>query len=242
MSKLIDMHFHLDYYPNHLQVYNKINHLEQHTLCVTNQPEIFESCIDLYIPTRYIQFGIGFHPQNVGNVSFNRNSFLRNITKTKYVGEVGLDFSKKYIKFKEQQIEIFDFICRMSKEKIMSVHCRMAEEKLYEILKKNRNGKVIIHWYSGNAVWLEKFIDLGVYFSVNFNMMKSKSGKQIISMIPPEKIFVESDGPFTKVNEKKFTADMLGIVYLELSKMKKIGDVEMLKRQIANNYLSILKD
>lgn len=236
------MHFHLDYYSNHLQVYDRINQLEQHTLCVTNQPEIFESCIDLYNSTRYIQFGIGFHPQNVGNVYFNKNSFLRNLSKTKYVGEVGLDFSKKYVKFKEQQIEVFDFICRMSTEKIMSVHCRMAEEKLYEILKKNRNSKVIIHWYSGNTAWLKKFIELGVYFSVNSNMMRSISGKQILSVIPMERVFVESDGPFTKVNEKKFTVDMLDIVYLELSKLKKIDGVEVLKRQVANNYLALIKN
>ena len=51
----------------------------------------------------------------------------------------------------------------------MSVHCRMAEQQIYEILKKNGNRKVIIHWYSGNEIWLEKFINLGAYFSVNFN-------------------------------------------------------------------------
>ena len=88
MSKLIDMHFHLDFYANHQQVYNRINQMEQHTLCVTNQPEIFESCIELYKPTKYVQFGVGFHPQNAGKVSFGKASFLRGLSCTKYVGEV----------------------------------------------------------------------------------------------------------------------------------------------------------
>ena len=70
MSKLIGMHFHLDFYANHRQVYNRINQMEQHTLCVTNQPEIFESCIELYKPTKYVQFGVGFHPQNADKWKF----------------------------------------------------------------------------------------------------------------------------------------------------------------------------
>lgn len=241
MSKLIDMHFHLDFYSNHSQVYKQINQLEQHTLCVTNQPEIFETCIELYQPTNYVQFGIGFHPQNAGKVRFGKAFFIRNLSTTKYVGEVGLDFSKEYLNYKNEQIEIFDFICKKSCDKIMSVHCRMAEQQTYEILKKNGNRKVIIHWYSGNEIWLEKFINLGAYFSVNFNMMGSVNGKQIIKRIPMERIFVESDGPFTKVHGKRYSIEKLGIVYDELAGLKGINDAGILSKQIAKNYLALVK-
>lgn len=149
MSKLIDMHFHLDFYANHQQVYNRINQMEQHTLCVTNQPEIFESCIELYKPTKYVQFGVGFHPQNAGRLGFGKASFLRSLSYTKYVGEVGLDFSKEYTCHKDKQIEIFDYVCQVSRDKIMSIHCRMAEEDVYSILKKNGNKKnnyALVYW------------------------------------------------------------------------------------------------
>lgn len=241
MSKLIDMHYHLDFYSNHSQVYKKINQLKQHTLCVTNQPEIYESCIELYKPTKYVQFGIGFHPQNAGKIRFGRESFVRNLSSTKYVGEVGLDFSKEYLSCKNEQIEIFDFICKKSCDKIMSVHCRMAERQTYEALKKNGNKKVIIHWYTGNEIWLEKFIDLGVYFSVNSNMMRNANGKQSVDKIPLDRIFVESDGPFTKVQGNRFSIEKLSIIYEELADLKDINDINILSRQIAKNYLALIK-
>lgn len=111
---------------------------------------------------------------------FGKTVFIRNLSSTKYVGEVELDFFKEYWKYKNEQIEIFGFICKKSCDKIMSVHCRMVEGQIYEILKKNGNHKVIMHWYSGNEMWLEKFINLGAYFSVNSNIMESANGKHMI--------------------------------------------------------------
>lgn len=54
MNNLIDTHFHLDYYRNHKEIYNGINKFKQYTLCVTNQPEVFESCIDIYKTTNIL--------------------------------------------------------------------------------------------------------------------------------------------------------------------------------------------
>ena len=242
MSKLIDMHFHLDFYANHRQVYNRINQMEQHTLCVTNQPEIFESCIELYKPTKYVQFGVGFHPQNAGKVSFGKASFLRGLSCTKYVGEVGLDFSKEYLCYKDRQMEIFNYICQVSRDKIMSIHCRMAEGDIYRILKENNNKKVVMHWYSGDEKWMEKFIELGCFFSINSNMVRSNTGKQIINQIPINRIFVESDGPFTKVLGRKYTVEKLSAIYEELACVKKICEVDVLKRQVTHNYLTLMKE
>ena len=234
------MHFHLDFYANHKQVYDKINEIEQHTLCVTNQPEIFESCIDLYEPTKYVQFALGFHPHNAGKEYFRKGVFLNNIKRTKYVGEVGLDFSKQYVAHSKKQIEIFDFICENSYDKIISIHCRLAEDKIYEIVKKHENSKAIIHWYSGNEEWLEKLIDIGMYFSVNSNMMNTTRGKLLIKKIPKNKIFIESDGPFTKIQGKRFAVEKLLLVYEDLSGILELESVDKLKQQISQNFMSLL--
>ena len=52
MIKLIDTHFHLDYYRNHAQLYKTINNLEQYTLCMTNSPGVFVSCKKIYRETK----------------------------------------------------------------------------------------------------------------------------------------------------------------------------------------------
>lgn len=240
MSNLIDMHFHLDFYPNHSQIYTSINKSCQHTLCVTNQPEIFESCMDIYPVTKYVQFALGYNPQCANDVAFNKSLFLRNLKRTKYVGEVGLDFSSKFYHKKEKQIEIFDFICKNSIDKIMSVHCKKAEEKLYEILCQRKNPKVVLHWYSGDEFWLNKFLELGVYFSVNANMINSDRGSKIIHQIPIEKLLIESDGPFTKVDGKKYTFDKLCKVYMLLGALLKVNS-EKTRAQISQNFIRLVE-
>lgn len=239
MSKLIDMHFHLDFYPNHLQIYNDINKSSQYILCVTNQPEIFESCMDMYAVTKYVKFALGYNPQCVNDVPFNKSAFLRNLKRTKYVGEVGLDFSSKFISKKEKQIEIFEFICKNSVGKIMSVHCKKAEETLYEILNKYQNSKVVLHWYSGDEFWLKKFLKLGVYLSVNANMINSARGRKIIGQVPIEKLLIESDGPFTKIDGKKYTFNKLSEVYLLLGDLLKFNS-EKTSAQISRNFIRLV--
>ena len=64
MGKLIDTHYHLDYYKNHKELYDSINELKQYTLCVTNSPGVFVSCKKIYEETTYLKFAMGFHPQD----------------------------------------------------------------------------------------------------------------------------------------------------------------------------------
>jgi TatD DNase family protein len=235
------MHFHLDFYANHSQIYDGINKSFQHTLCVTNQPEIFEACMDMHPMTKYIQFGLGYNPQCVNDVSFNKNAFLKNLKRTKYVGEVGLDFSPKFSLYREKQIKIFDFICENSKDKIMSVHCKKAEEVLYEILNKRANSKVVLHWYNGDDFWLKKFFTLGMYFSINPNMINSDKGRKIIQQIPIERLLIESDGPFTKIDGKKYTYDKLDKIYVLLGNFLKM-DLQRTREQISQNFIRLVEN
>ena len=57
--RLIDTHFHLDFYREHRYWYDQINAMKQYTLCVTNSPEIYCACKKLYSETRYIKFALG---------------------------------------------------------------------------------------------------------------------------------------------------------------------------------------
>lgn len=87
---------------------------------------------------------------------------------------------------------------------------------------------------------MERFIELGCFFSVNSNMIRSNNGKQIINQIPINRIFVESDGPFTKVLGRKYTIEKLSTVYEELVHVKRSDEVEILIEQISQNYLSLV--
>jgi TatD DNase family protein len=52
----------------------------------------------------------------------------------------------------------------------------------------HNNKKVILHWYNGDEYWLNKFLQLGMYFSVNANMINSYKGSKLLRLIPIDKL------------------------------------------------------
>jgi TatD DNase family protein len=221
MPNLVDFHFHLDYYKDNKYKYDYINKNKIYTLCVTNMPELYESCISTFESTQYIKFALGFNPQFAGVEVFNKKLFNKYLSTTKYIGEVGLDYSKEHLYSKEKQREIFDYICSAvsGKNKILSVHSRKAEEDVLEILIKNKIKSAVFHWYSGKADLIDEIVSRGYYLSINYSMMKSKSGRDIIKKIPIENILVESDGPFVQVEGKATSPEKLELTYKSLSEI-----------------------
>lgn len=215
IEKLVDTHFHLDYYKNHSELYQTINTLQQYTLCMTNSPGVFVSCKHLYAETKYLKFALGFHPQNQSLSSKDFNDFLMLLNQTKYVGEIGLDFSStKFIKH-ELQIKYFEKIIEIcsAEDKLISVHLRKAESEAIRIIQNYQPRKCIIHWFSGSVSQLEELVSLGCYFSINSNMVQNTKNHEKFLKIPLDKVLVESDGPFTKILSRKYTPDQLINVY-----------------------------
>lgn len=237
--KLIDTHFHLDFYRNHRYWYEQINSLEQYTLCVTNSPEIFHSCRNIYSETQYVKFALGYNPQLCGNTSFNKKLFLSQLDMTKYIGEVGLDFSSKNVASKNQQVEIFNFICEHSakRNKLLTVHSRGAEKDTLDIMIQNGVKKAILHWYTGDLVILEKGINEGYYFSANASMCYSENGRSILKHVPSDRLLVESDGPFSKIGTHRYTPENLKETY---SILKKTLCASNLEKVIYNNFNRLL--
>lgn len=233
--RLIDSHFHLDHYKNHKELYDVINRLEQYTLCETNTPGIFISCKRLYKETKYVKFALGFHPQEKSLSAKNFSDFMTLINRTEYVGEVGMDFSSNEYISKARQIDFFDQIVNVCsiKNKVMSVHLRKSQAEAIEIIKKYHPKKCIIHWFSGTTAQLEELIALDCYFSINSNMVRNRNSKLLI--IPQNKILVESDGPFTKVNGKKYTPELL------LSAYQSIGEYVQIPNFIDQVYTNFKK-
>ena len=240
MNKLIDTHFHLDFYKNHDQIYQQINNLQQHTLCVTNSPGVYLSCRKLYPETQYVKFALGFHPQEMCLSSRDMKDFQGLLHSTYYVGEVGLDYSSKYRRSQVQQRILFDEIvnaCSRS-NKLMSVHLRQSEDDAIEIIRKYYPKKCIIHWFTGNLTQLDQLIKLGCYFSLNTNMVKTTLQIEKILRIPIERILIESDGPFTKVNGNTFVPALLADAYSEIAE---VLDIHNFSTQVHDNFNKILK-
>ncbi len=234
--ELIDTHCHIDFFENAGDIALECERKKVHTVYVTTLPSHFDETYPYVKNLQYIYPSLGFHCLE-DNYDLNKEKklFLNNLNKTKFIGEIGLDFSKKAVIKHTKQIEILEFILSsiQNKDKIVSVHSTNAEDKVLELLMKYEIGKVIFHWYSGKISTLKQIVGNNYYFSVNDAMCKSKKGQNIISKLPWDRVLIETDAPFIK-NVLPYQNDY---VYLYLSQIWHIS-LENVKKQVFDNFHS----
>lgn len=197
----MDTHCHINFFKNAGDIALACEKNRVHTIYVTTLPSHFEDTYDYVKSLTYVHPALGFHAlESDYNLENERNIFLKNIDKTQYIGEVGLDFSKKSQIPLSKQIENFEFILNAikGKNKILSVHSLNAEDEVLSLLQQYDIEKVIMHWYTGKVSSLKKAINYGYYFSINKAMITTKSGQNIISKLPKKLILIETDAPFIK--------------------------------------------
>lgn len=210
----IDLHVHIDFYSKPMELAKQYEKLKVYTIFVTYLPEIFLKTRHEYENYKYVRMALGFHPDMVGEYNFSKEEFEEGLKNTRYIGEVGLDFSGSNKQFKKDQIEIFQEVTspKYNKGNIYSIHSRKAEAEVLEILKRNNVKSAIFHWYTGGKKILKDITASGYFLSVNHKMLASKSGREIIQNIPRSQLLFETDGPFARKDKKiVFPHDLKGI-------------------------------
>jgi TatD DNase family protein len=238
---MIDTHCHIDLYENPLQIANECEKAGIITIGVTNLPSHFEMGYDHLLSFNKVRLALGMHPLYAEVHCKEFSGFVRNLSRTSYIGEIGLDFSKEGIATKEVQIDTFKKILNELKgtSKILSLHSRKAEKEILNYLISFKIKSAIFHWYSGPLALITDIVNAGYYFSINTAMIKSKAGQDIISKIPLSNILTESDGPFIDVNGKPAKPANINLVYEYLSKKNDmpLNEIELL---ITDNFRRII--
>lgn len=238
---IIDTHCHIDLYQNPKKILQDCVKANITILAMTNLPSHFEMGYSHFQSLKKIRLALGMHPLMADSHKKEFNSFLKNISKTSYIGEIGLDFSKEGVSTKDIQLDTFSKILKAisGQKKILSIHSRKAEKEVLELLKKNNIRSAIFHWYSGGLTLIDEIVQEGYYFSINQSMIKSMSGRKIISKIPRHLILTETDGPFINVNKSPIIPGEVRTVISFLASEWKINenDVENL---IWSNFKSIV--
>ena len=150
------------------------------------------------IENENVKVGLGLHPWYVEESDFGL--FEELLSTTRFVGEIGLDFSKKFTDVQKQaQVEVFTNVCKsMSDTKIVSVHTCKTQGTTHEILKHAGvldNSIVIYHWFGDGPLELKQAISDNCLFSVNERMLSAKRGAELARMIPEEQLLFETDMP-----------------------------------------------
>jgi TatD DNase family protein len=240
-NELHDTHLHLDLYDDIPNLINEIEELDINVIAVTNLPILYENLCKK-VHSNNIQIALGFHPELIFEYEKYIPMMWKYFENAKFIGEVGLDFSKKNEHARVKQIDFFTELiskCDSYTNRIISVHSRKAENEVLNIIGNNFRSSIIHHWYSGSIKTLVKAINFGHYFSINLNMVNSNKGRNIIKKIPIDRILLESDGPFIKLNNKPFRPSSLNKIVESISELHSISQIEM-EGVLHKNYTELI--
>ena len=122
--------------------------------------------------------------------------------KVRAIGEIGLDYYwEKDEKRRELQKKAFIEQIKLANklELPIVIHTREAVMDTLDILKKNSvNKKGIFHCCPLNRELVKEGLKLGFYisFAGPVTFKNSKNADEIISMVPDDKILIETDSPY----------------------------------------------
>lgn len=240
-SMYIDAHSHLDFYDENIEkAIADINNNHILTLAMSMDIESYNKNKLYSKKSKYIKPCFGIHPWKAYEFKDSLDTLIPYIEESEMIGEIGLDFvwsegSHTYTK----QREIFYFILKESvkRNKVINLHTKGAECEIYNALKKYNYKRAIIHWYSGDLETLDKFINLGCYFTISVDLGYSDIANKILDRIPIERILVETDGPdaLEWVNGEYGYPSVIKDVVKKVSYYRKLSLVE-LNNIIKDNY------
>lgn len=196
---LHDTHCHVDLYPDPAAIVRGAEQSGVYTIAVTTTPSVFGHLERLVAGCRYVRAAIGLHPELAAQRHGELPLFHAALPRTRYVGEVGLDYVTHNEADRATQRRVLDEIvaaCDAAGEKIVTAHSRRAADDVVDAFGPAFRGVLILHWYTGSARTLRRALGNGAYVSVNPAMIASERGRRIVSEVPRDRILLESDGPF----------------------------------------------
>lgn len=203
-SPAVDMHCHLDLYPDPRGQVAVIAQKKAYVLSVTTTPKAWRGTCDLAAGQSRIKTALGLHPQLAKERKSELRLFDRLLPEARYVGEVGLDGGPGCRAFWRDQVEVFDHIltsCVNAGGRILTIHSRGAATAVLDALERHPGyGVAILHWFSGTSRELSRAAEMGCWFSVGAAMLHSQKGRALTSRMPMRRVLTETDGPFGMIS------------------------------------------
>lgn len=219
----VDAHCHVDLHSNPTAIVSAAIANRLRVVAVTTTPVAFSISSTFTNVKENIFPALGMHPEVVGDRPHDIDRFAQYLKDVVWVGEVGLDGSRRHSSSWSSQLDVFERVLRECSNlggRILSIHSRSAARHVLELLEKHPGfGVPVMHWFSGSLSEARDAIALGAYFSVNLAMLQSKAGICITRMIPPNRLLTESDSPFAVNGNMVNLADHLRCTEIELAKV-----------------------
>lgn len=195
-----------------------------------------------------LYYSMGIHPFDADIVDKQFGSSYEDLIKdANLIGEIGMDACWCDTPFEDQErafVMSLDLAKKYNKPIIL--HTKMMEARIYEILK-DYDLDMVIHWYSCDK-YVREFIDLGCHFTVGPAIFVDENVRNMVKLLPLDRILVETDGveAIEWLFKKKFDPgnlrNILEAVINELADIKHVSFDVMSDYLLANSKRLLRKD
>ncbi|MBD1591110.1 TatD family deoxyribonuclease [Arthrobacter sp. S1_S22] len=237
-ERLLDTHCHVSAYADPVAMLGAAEQAGIAVIAVTEDPDEYRRLKTRLGRREHVDVAIGLHPLRAA--SFGPNDlarFFRLLPQAKWIGEVGLDFSRVGAGTAKAQLRVFDTVLAEAARghHPLSVHSRGAEKEVIQKLAE-AEAQAVLHWYTGPLYLVDEAVKSGLYFSLNIAMTRSRKFASLVRAIPRERVLLETDGPFAKVQGRAAHPHELGDVAKILAQAWGTDIKETTKAVIANQY------
>ena len=200
----VDMHCH----PSFLDAMNPLlecasrNHVGMFANTVL--PSEYVGARDSVESFRGVRLGLGLHPWWVAQGKADDREvrlFEELAPQCRYIGEIGLDFGKRFAGEREEQGMVFRRVLAVCAQPgvphVMSFHSSSAASVVMDEVERAGLSDAIriFHWFSGSSDELMRARRAGWYFSVGERMLATKRGRAYLQAIPEDRLLLETDLP-----------------------------------------------
>ena len=154
--------------------------------------------------------GVGLHPWWLADGRCGTaeiNLLCEVAAQERFIGEIGLDFSARFVGSEPLQIQALERLCDALVHhpltgRVISIHAVRSAGTVLDVLESHGlftprpdSPVITFHWLSGTSDELVRASDAGCYFSVNERMLATKRGREYARQIPLDCLLLETDAP-----------------------------------------------
>lgn len=202
-----------------------------------------EKAIEIANSHKFIYAAVGLHPEEIPQ---DEEEMLKTISQIKglatqnkkvvAIGEIGLDYYWRQDN-KELQKEAFIKQIKLANELRLpvSIHTRDAIDDMIAIIRKNKiEYGGVLHCCPFNRELVKHAIENGLYigFGGTSTFKSSKNAKEILNMVPEDRILIETDSPYLSPEPKRGTRNDSSNLKYVVEKLAEYKEIE--PEQMAN--------
>ena len=206
--RLYDMHCHLDRMADAEATAADARELGLALLCCPIDPAGTLDARERLATEPNVRVAAGLHPWWVADAADLEGLVAHAValaSRSRFVGEVGLDFSPRFAATKARQLAAFEAVVAGLAEhpvarrgRVLSVHAVRAAGAALDILERydlTRQARCVFHWFSGSGEELARVRALDCYFSVGERMLATRRGRAYAAQVPEDRLLLETDYP-----------------------------------------------